>query len=214
MEPISLLEELSELMSAHNINFHIVGEWITPYGKLPAIRATWYPREENGRLEIDVLLEDRRIINECFAGIGAGRSGLNDALQNFCVNSFHVLLASFWEINDPDQVMTECWNIAGKEYTTYIGNFGTRGNASAGVGTKIPAGLFEAIEKAIKSEPLSDQYSWFRCFFCDLSGEQTFEALKNNEVWESGMQALKSLPWVKTNGYYSVRIFLLLRENE
>ena len=95
MEPITLEKELSELMSAHDIQFHIENEWVVPYGKLPAIRATWYPREESGLLEIDVLLEDQRFINECFAGVGSGRSGLNDALQNFCVNSFHVLLASF-----------------------------------------------------------------------------------------------------------------------
>lgn len=211
MEPITLERELSELMSAHDIQFHIENEWVVPYGKLPAIRATWYPREKSGLLEIDVLLEDQRIINECFAGVGSGRSGLNDALQNFCVNSFHVLLASFWGSNDPNQVMTELWNIEGKEYTAFIGNFGTRGSVE--VDAEIPAGLFEIIEKTIKSEPSTAKLSWFRCFFCDISGEHTFEALKNNEVWESGVSALQSLPWVRTNGYYSVRNFLVLREN-
>jgi hypothetical protein len=211
MEPITLEKELSELMSAHEIQFHVENEWVVPSSKLPAIRATWYPREANGLLEVDVLLEDERIINECFAGIGSGRSGINDALQNFCVNSFHVLLASLWGLNDPDQVITECWKFDGKEYTAFIGNFGTRGSGE--VNAEIPEGLFEVIEKTIKSEPLNGDLSWFRCFFCDVSGEQTFEALKNNEVWESGLSALKSLPWVKTNGYYSVRNFLILKEN-
>jgi hypothetical protein len=211
MEPITLVKELSDLIEAHEVPFHVEDEWVVPSSKLPAIRAKWYPREDNGLLEVDVLLEDERIINECFAGIGSGREGINDALQNFCVNSFHVLLASLWGLNIPDQVMTENWNLEGKEYTAYIGNFGTRGSAE--VEAEIPDGLFEVIEKAIKSESLMDKLSWFRCFFCDVSGEQTFEALKNNEVWESGVSALKSLPWLKTKGYYSVRNFLVLREN-
>jgi Family of unknown function (DUF6348) len=211
MEPATLENELSDLMKAHDVPFHVENEWIVPFSKLPAIRATWYPRESSGLLEVNVLLEDERIINECFAGIGSGSEGIRDALQNFCVNSFHVLLASLWSLDDPDQVMTEHWNLAGKKYTAYIGNFGTRGSNE--VDAQIPQGLFETIEKAIKSESLNNDLSWFRCFFCDVSGEQTFEALKNNEVWESGVEALKSLLWVKTNGYYSVRNFLVLRKN-
>ena len=190
---------------------HVENEWVVPLGKLPAIRATWYPREDSGRLEIDVLLEDERLINECFAGIGSGREGISDALQNFCVNSFHVLLAAFWGVNDPDQVMTEKWSIHGKEYTAYIGNFGTRG--SADVEPIIPDGLFESVENAIKKEPLQEKLSWFRCFFCDVSGAHTFEALRDNEVWESGLSALKSLPWAKTDGYFSVRNFLIIKAN-
>ncbi len=210
MEPITLEKELSELMTGHELPYHIENEWVVPLGKLPAIRATWYPREDSGLLEVDVLLEDKRIINECFAGIGSGREGLNDALQNFCINSFHVLLASLWGLTDTDQVMTENWNFRGKEYTAFIGNIGTRGSGE--VDAEIPDGLFETIEKSIRNEPLKDNLSWFRCFFCSVSGEKTFEALKDNEVWQSGVSALKTLPWANTNGYYSVRNFLVLRE--
>lgn len=211
MEPITLENELSKLMAAHDVPFHLENEWIVPSGKLPAIRATWYPRESSGRLNVDVLLEDQRIITECFAGIGSGREGINDALENFCVNSFHVLLASLWGFDDPGQVITECWDLEGGKYTAFVGNFGTRGSKE--VNAVIPEGLFEAIEKAIKNEPIEKDLSWFRCFFCDVFGEQTFEALKNNEVWEAGVSALKSLPWEKTKGYYSVRNFLILQKN-
>lgn len=211
MELITLENELSELMSAHGVEFHVESEWIFPFSKLPAIRASWFPRENSGLLEVEVLLDDKRIINECFAGIGSGREGIQDALQNFCVNSFHVLLASLWDLSDPDQVMTEQWTFEGKAYTAFIGNFGTRGSKEADA--EIPQDLFEVIEKAIKSESLAEGLSWFRCFFCDVSGVQTFESLKNNEVWEAGISALKTLPWAKTNGYYSVRNFIVIRKN-
>lgn len=211
MESIDLLDKLSEIMEAHDVPFHTENEWVVPYGKLPAVRATWYPREHNGVLEVDVLLEDERIINECFAGIGAGEKAINDAIQNFCVNSFHVFLAAFWQLNDSEQVTTEEWKIGSKSYTAYVGNFGTRGSEETS--PEIPENLFKTIEKIIQNEAIKDKVSWFRCFFCDVSGEHTFEALKNNEVWESGLGALKSLPWKESNGYYSVRNFLVLKEH-
>ena len=211
MEPVSLVKEISELFSAHEVPFHVEEEWVVPHGRLPAIRATWFPREDSGLLEVETLLNDERIINECFAGIGEGRNGISDALQNFCVNTFHVLLAAFWGVNEPDQVMVESWKIKGKSYTAYVGNLGTRG--SDGVEPIIPDGLFDSVEKAILGSPQEGDTSWYRVFFCNVSGDQTFEALKNNEVWEAGLSSLKALPWVKVDGYYSVRNFLIVREN-
>jgi len=209
MEPIVLVNQISDLMNAHKVPFHVEDEWIVPHGKLPALRGTWYPDEQNGRLDIDVLLDDNRIINECFAGIGSESEGINDALQNFCVNSYHVLLSAFWQNNDyPEQLTIEKWTINNNVFKVYIGNFGTRG--SDGVSPEIPKNLFETIEYTIKNETLHHKVSWFRCFFCDISGDHIFEALKNNEVWESGMNALKALPWKCTNGYYSVRNFIVL----
>lgn len=209
MEATTLVKQLSELLGAHDVPYHIKDEWIVPYGRLPAIRATWFPREHNGVLEVEILLESEKIINECFAGIGVGNEGITDALQNFCVNSLHVLLAAFWERNYPEQVTTEVWSIYSKPYTVYIGNFGTRG--SDGISPEIPHDLFETIEHTIKNEPLNEEIYWFRSFFCNLSGEQTFEALKNNDIWESGLRSLKSLTWKRSEGYYSVRNFLVLK---
>jgi len=196
-------------MDAHDVQYQIKNEWVVPFGRLPAVRATWYPSEHNGVLEVDVLLEDKRIINECFAGIGSEEEGIKDAIQNFCVNSFHVLLAAFWQLNDAEQVTTEEWKIQNKPYTVYIGNFGTRGSAEAS--PEIPESLFKTIEKTIKNESIDQQINWFRCFFCDVSGDHTFEALKNNEVWEAGLNAMKTLSWKKSEGYYSVRNFLVLK---
>ncbi|QQS06950.1 MAG: hypothetical protein IPK50_08640 [Fibrobacterota bacterium] len=210
MEPLTLENELSELMAAHQVPIHVEGEWVVPFGKLPAIRATWYPRLGRGLLEVEVLLEDRRVIVESFAGFGEGREGIGDALHNFCVNSFHVLLASLWGLSGSDQVSTERWTIGEKEYAVFVGNLGTRGTHDANV--VIPRGFFEAMEKAVKSEILGDGWLWFRCFFGNVSGDHSFEALVNNEVWESGLAALRSLPWTKPDGYFSVRLFLMLIE--
>ena len=208
MNPKSVTDKFAPLFESHGVNYQIENEWIVPYGKLPAVRATWFPRESNGVLDVEVLLEDNRIICESFAGIGSDERGLNNSLQNFCINSFHVLLSAFWQKTDPDQVAIEDWELNGQRFQAYIGNFGTR--ASDGVSPEIPSDLFDAIERSIRQERLDGKCHWFRHFFGDVNGQQTFESLYDNEPWAPGVQSMRSLRWVKSSGYYTVRHFLLL----
>ena len=210
MEPLDAKEYLCELLQAHEVPFHTENEWVVPYGKLPAIRSTWFQKETSGVLEVEVLLGGGRIINECFSGFGVNKEGILNGMENFCINSFHVLLSAFWKKHEPDQVEIEDWFINGVNYKAYIGNFGTR--TTEGVEASIPKGLFDALEKAIKNESFESDISWLRVFFGSVSGEFTFEALKDNEVWESGISMLKAQSWEKTEGYYSVRNFIVLRK--
>ena len=132
-----------------------------------------------------------------------------DALHNFTINSFHVLLAALWGKNDPEQVTTESWDVQGKWYTAYIGNFGCR--SSEGVTPHIPHELFPEIEHAIKGESLTQDTHWFRFFFCNVAGTYTHEALRDNEDWEAGFRCLESAAWLESKAYYSVRLFIVLR---
>jgi Family of unknown function (DUF6348) len=66
---------------------------------------------------VQVLVRDKLVIEEAFAGVGQGDARLYDGLGNFTVNSFHVLLAAFWGKNDPEQVTTREWVAGGKRYT-------------------------------------------------------------------------------------------------
>ena len=210
MEPLSLKQTMAELLSAHGIPLHEEGEWVIPYGELPALRATWFAGEKSGRLDVEVLLPDNRVIDECFAGMGEHQEGIKDAVHNFSVSSFHVFLAAFWKINDSEHVTTQEWIVGGKQYIAYIGNFGTRGSVEANA--SIPEGLLDAIKTAVMNEDSSSGTQWYRCFFCNIAEEFSFEALANNEPWASGVTALQQLDWEKSAGYYSVRNFLVLRE--
>ena len=69
--------------------------------------------------------------------------------------------------------------------------------------------MFQPVE--VKNEPLGGDIHWFRTFFCNLAGEFTFEALKDNENWTAGVRRLESIRWAKSEGYYSVRLFAILR---
>lgn len=202
---------LVRLFEGHDIECTTHNDWVLPDSELPALRATWFPGSSNGRLDVQAFVREGVTIEECFAGIGEDEVGLNDALTNFTVNSFHVLLAALWNQNDKTQVTTEDWGIGGRRYTAFIGNFGTRG--SEGVTADIPADLFAQVENVIKLDSLMGELHWFRFFFCNVAGQRTFEALKDNETWESGIRCLEGIQWADSMGYYSVRLFVVLRSS-
>lgn len=137
--------------------------------------------EKTGRLDVDVLLEDERQLQEAFAGIGSGEDGLQDALRNFASNSFHVLLSALWGQAEEDQVMVETWEIGERRFEVHIGNLGLRG--AEGKAPPLPAGLFPSIERAIRTEPLDARLHWFRHFFCAFGNQRTVEALFDNQPW-------------------------------
>ncbi|CAN7197795.1 DUF6348 family protein [Pseudoduganella sp. LjRoot289] len=200
---------LVRLFEGHDIECTTHNDWVLPNAELPALRATWFPGSSNGRLDVQAFVREGVTIEECFAGIGKDEVGLNDALTNFTVNSFHVLLAALWNQNDKTQVTTEDWSIGGRRYTAFIGNFGTRG--SEGVTADIPADLFAQVENVVKLDSLMGELHWFRFFFCNVAGQRTFEALKDNETWKSGIRCLEGVQWADSMGYYSVRLFVVLR---
>ena len=202
-------QDLQLILAHHGLQTEEYNGWLLANGNFPAICAQWTPGPSNGRLDIHLRLESGSTIEESFAGIGHGQTGVRNGLQNFMQNSLHVILAGFWQIVDHDQVTIESWKIAGKSYTSYCGNFGTR--ASNGVAAQIPQGAFAAIEKAILNEKLGSDTHWIRTFVANLDGQFTIESLLDNNAWDSGKAAVSSLPWKACEGYYSARQFLLLR---
>lgn len=209
MEAVSVSQHLAALFESHRI------ECVAARRMGGASRAaTGDPRhlvcgEKTGRLDVDVLLEDERQLQEAFAGIGSGEDGLQDALRNFASNSFHVLLSALWGQAEEDQVMVETWEIGERRFEVHIGNLGLRG--AEGKAPPLPAGLFPSIERAIRAEPLDARLHWFRHFFCAFGNQRTVEALFDNQPWEAGMQNLAALDWQDSQGYYSVRNFLMLK---
>jgi hypothetical protein len=216
MENHDTTTALKEIFEAHGIRCAIHEDWVLPNGNIPALRAVWHPHNTNmGQLDIQVLIEPGKMIEECFAGVGTGEAGFRDALGNFLVNSLHVLLAAFWEVDSAEganYVTISEWEIGGKPYLAYSGNVGVR--ASAGVHVPIPKNLLSEIEAVVKLEPLTGDTHWIRTFFGNISpveGEQAFEALIDNKYWENGLDCLKNIVWTPREGYYSIRHFLVLR---
>ena len=202
---------LVKMLESHGVACGRHEDWLTSRGELPAIRGVWTPHEHSGRLDIQVLVEPEVLITESFAGMAAvaTRTHLDDALRNFTINSFHVLLSALWSQDDPEQVLTETWQIGDAAFTAFIGNVGTR--ATDVPAPPLPQALLPTLERAIRSEPLSPRLHWFRFYFGTVRGEPIFEALRDNETWDAGLDALKSVAWEPSDHFYSARLFLILR---
>ena len=67
------------------------------------------------------------------------------------------------------------------------------------------------LEAAIRQEPLDQDLRWFRFYVANLDGEFTFESLKDNDPWPAGASALASCGWLPGDGFYSARLFMVLR---
>lgn len=205
---------LQELLRAHGVAASRHKEWSLPEGRRPAMRGIWHsgdgPRTA-GRLDIQVALEDGRVIVEGFAGVGEGIEGARDGLKNFTTNSFHVLLAALWDRVDEERVTVETWRLSSGNATAYIGPFGTRGSPEP-VRDLLPE-AFGAIEAALKGAQLGPEMHWARSFYCHLrTGETTVEAMLDNRDWPAGREAFAAVAWPGSEDWYMVRNFLVLSD--
>ena len=212
MQPFSIVEPLQQLFQEHHISYVIEDDWLIPYAdfaRFPAIRTLWFPYEVNGCLQVEVFHHNQTLIIECFAGIGYGNDAIHDAMQNFCLNSFHVFGVAFWDLQHDNQVQIDQWKIAENNYTVYIGQMGTRLIDLPELPV-LPDGWFEILKNEILKQINFENMAWFRVFIGNNQERLTIEILKNNEVWEEAQDMMKDLAWVQCKGYYSIRCFILL----
>lgn len=211
MTPDEFTTALQRLMAAHGIATTERDGWLRGEYGHPALRAIWHPGpwpENPGQLDIQVALQDGRVIEECFVGIGEEPEGCRDAVRHFIMSSFHVLLAALWRHPGDEQVAVEDWVVGAETWKAYIGDF-VRRFSHADV--EPPLNAFEAIAQAAKREKLPPGVHWIRTYFSDPgNGETIIETLLDNEIWDAGAEAYAALPWPTEKGFYSVRNFLIL----
>ncbi len=204
---------LKKLLESHDLAVETREEWCVPNGELPAIRTVWVAGESanTGQLNVEIVLPDERRVVECFAGMGETvEQQQKDALQNFLVSSFHVLLAAFWQRVETDQVEVQRFTHAGEQWVAYIGGFSQR--RSAGVDAKLPKDYLDKILIALRGMPLTHGAHWCRTFFCNIGTQQRiYEALLDNAQWAEGEAMMQALEWGAADGFYSIRNFLVVR---
>lgn len=176
---------LASLFGGHGIAVAQHDGWLLSHGELPAMRLIWHdaPGQHPGRLDVQILLPDQRVIVESFAGIGEGATKPQDALQSFVVNSFHVRLAGLWQVDCQGQVDIAQWAVAGASWDVYH-SWGIR--ASDQPLPTVPTDLLPCLQAAVESEALECDTHWFRVFAGGVRLIETFEALCDNEPWPRG----------------------------
>jgi hypothetical protein len=211
--PVMDEEKLSKIVEAifkaHGFDPKIEEGWILPTGTYPAIKAFWYPKatETVGQLTIEIHVNEKTSIVESFAGYGEKK--FEFALENFIKNALPLDLSAFWGY-DSEGISIDTWELNGEQYLAFIGDYGVINPKEE---FSIPDDYLEVIYDAIAAEELGNDYHWFNLFYANFDAQNRHaEALKENEIWDAGTEAIGSLDWIKVYDYYSVRQSIILKK--
>jgi hypothetical protein len=205
-----------QMFQAHGIDAAPQGEWVVfPNRNLRAngsIVKEWTEQTPMSiQLDVRIAIEPWRTIIESFAGVGETKEQtLRDALQNFAVSSFHVILAAFFQSND-DQTAQEEWTIGGTKRLVTLGNIGIRG-AFPVQGDQAVA-WFRRFEEKLHSSQVGQGTHWVRLYYGQANGKAiACEVLLDNQVWEAMQSEMAAISWPGGERFYSVRIFLVIQD--
>jgi hypothetical protein len=208
-------ELLKELFKTHDFETEEHDNWVIPKGKEYAMKGYWYPdaTESTGQLSIEVFINSEMIMVESYAGIGnTAVEKLKSAFSSFVYHAFPTLLMALWE-KPSDEVTVESWQIGTEQYQCYRGKQGII-NYDKEKALNIPAKYNERIQELIRNETLEKEYHWFTFFYANINGlENYIEVLRDNIKWRAGDKALSSLDWKRSNSYYAVRQFIILKKD-
>jgi len=207
-------ELIKELFKTKGFEVEEYDGWIIPKGSDYAMRGYWYPEatESTGQLSIEVFINSETIMVESFAGMGEnGVERLKDAFASFVHHSFPTFLSVVWGL-EREEVKKEKWMVGSKSYTVHIGEQGILNYDKKPL--VIPSTYMEKIKELIGSEPLESEFHWFNIFYANLNGLDTYaEISKDNIKWSAGEKVLRSMSWVRSNNYYVVRQFIILKKD-
>ena len=204
-------QHLKALMKAEGVELSDYKDWLVTDQALPAIRGNWIHQignQEIGRLDIQVLSDRERVIEESFAGLGADGERYADALQNFQLGSLHVLLSALWS-RPHESVVIQEWQSPQGRWTAHVGEFVSRCLGPDEV--SFPPDLLHVIRNTLMRTELARDVHWLRTFYCKPGGGDTVvEVLLDNEDWAAGKTAVSQAIWPSSDYYYSLRNFIVL----
>jgi len=209
-----ITELIKELFTTYDFESEKYEGWIIPNGSDYAMKGYWYPTATTnaGQLTIEVFINSEMIIVESFSGIGdSDKERLKNAFSSFVHHDFSVMLLSIWK-KESQTITEERWEIGEESYVAYIGSHGIL-NYDREKSLEIPSSYRERIKTIISKEVLEKEFHWFTFFYANLNGlDSSAEVIKDNIKCISGEKSLKTLPWKRSNHYYAVRQFVLLKK--
>ena len=211
---------LSELFKTHGFESEEYEGWIIPTGSDYGMKGYWYPEatDNTGQLTIELFINSEMIMVESFAGLGESEEEkLQSAFSSFLHHSAPTFLLTVWGI-ESTEVETQNWDVGGETYTAYIGKQGVINYDNTKV-LEIPSNYQEKVKALILAESSDKTFTtkafhWFNIFYANMNGLDTYaEVRKDNIKWNAGETALKSLSWKRSNHYYSVHQFIILKKD-
>lgn len=213
-EAKSIVILISELFKTRGFEVDEHDGWVIPKGSDYAMKGYWYPNatENVGQLTIEVFMDSEMVMVESFAGMGESEEvRLREAFSSFVFHSFHVFLFAVWG-EASEEVSCQEWEVMGVKYQAYIGQQGILNYDRENL-LEVPSSYNEKMKGVIGSEKLEKPFHWFTLFYANLNGlDNQAEVLKDNIKWSVGEKMLTSLAWKRSNHYYAVRQFVILKK--
>lgn len=166
------------------------------------------PAQKSIQMDI-VLFYGLLPIVESFSGFGHhDEQMINDAIRNFTASSFHVLLSAFFSDKFDEQIEKDTWQINHQTFTSISGNIISRGKVPDDLGVT----WYDEYVHEIKKLPLAQGTHWLRLFYGQVDSQViSYEALLDNQHCQEIMPLVEKFSWKKSDDFYSVRQFLILK---
>jgi len=215
----NITDLLAELFKTHGFESEEHEGWIIPEGNDYAMKGYWYPEatDNAGQLTIELFIDSETIMVESFAGLGKSEDErLQSAFSSFIHHSAPTFLLAVWGIASTE-VETQSWDVGGEMFTAYIGKQGVM-NYDNTKALEVPKSYREKVKELILAESSDKAFTvkpfhWFTFFYANLNGiDNDVEVRKDNIKWNTGETVLKSLYWTRSNRYYALRQFVILKK--
>jgi hypothetical protein len=211
-DPKELHQPLITLLAGHGVHARVDGDWLQVEGHSARLQG-WIRSiagaHEKASTQLDVALSPwpGTVIWESFAGVGNTREErIQQALKAFVQNSLHVLLECFLKVDCGDQVDRFEFTNDG------VGRHAVHGNALSRGKAELKTGWFDALRQLLESHPIPEGTHWIRIFYGQINGRPLpFEILLDNAPWKDATPQAASIPWPKTDGFFSLRMFMVVQ---
>lgn len=212
-EALNIIELIEELFKTEGFESEAYDGWIIPNGNDYAMKGYWYPEatESTGQLTIELFINSEMIMVESFAGMGeTANERLKNAFSSFLHHTFPTCLSALWGKRSFN-VQCELWSVGETTYRAYIGNQGVL-NYDKEKELTTPESYAIRMKELISTEKLDKEMHWFNLFYANMNGLESYaEVLKDNIKWIEGSKVISSLNWARSNSYYAVRQFVILK---
>lgn len=205
-----------DLLNSHGLGAIRFEDWVMVENDFPAFRAFYYPPIEagqSGRLDVQVLLAEDVIVEECFAAFGDSEAeAISGALAQFALSMFHPIIQGCCGHKDDDQVVSEIWKIGHfSRLKIWSGNIAMR--LSEGISVDVPHNWLNSVADVARRTPFRKGYNWASLYFARVNEELPISDCRlNNDPWPAGAEMTKALDWPPVHGFYGARLFVLIKK--
>lgn len=207
---------LATMFTAHGVTVGPDGDFLVfPGHPYRACASIFTHPEEGGRtsvqLDLRFTVDDGRVLVESCAGFGDTLMGsVHNAIASMAQNSLHVVLHAFFACVC-DQANEERWTIAGQSRRVILGLVTGRGEPPPAA--MDPGLWFPTLVGLIQAAPLPPGTHWVRMYYAHHKRRLLVsEVMVDNEEMPGWQDIVTGLPWPETDGFYSRRWFVIIRD--